>query len=196
LNEFAAAIDLERLANHRGSAFGATFTPQPTPIGFENALAIDMLARVQQSHVLVEDESRTIGRLALPEHLHATMQTAPLVVLDVPREERARRIFDEYVAVPLANGVAGAQLHARFGDAVDRIRRRLGGSRHTAMRGVLDDAFARERTDPGAHLAWIERLLEWYYDPMYDHQLTLKRSRVVAHGDRAVVRAYLHTTLG
>ena len=195
LNEFAAAIDLERLANHRGSAFGATFTPQPTPIGFENALAIEMLARLQQPHVLLEDESRTIGRLALPPDLHATIQTAPLIVLDVPREERGRRIYDEYIDAPLMRGVSGAQLHTHFTDAVDRIRRRLGGSRHSAMRDAIDAAFASDRAEPAAHLAWIERLLEWYYDPMYDHQLALKHSRVVIQGDRALVRAYLHTTL-
>jgi tRNA 2-selenouridine synthase len=195
LNEFVAAIDLERLANHRGSAFGATFTPQPTPIGFENALAIELLPHLQQPHVLLEDESRTIGRLALPANLHATMQTAPLIVLDVPREERARRIYHEYVHVPLSRGVSGAQLHARFTDAVDRIKRRLGGARQTAMRGALDAAFASAGADPAVHYAWIESLLEWYYDPMYDHQLALKRSRIVIEGDRALVRAYLHTTL-
>lgn len=196
LNEFGATIDLERLANHRGSAFGATFTPQPTPIGFENTLAIGLLAQLQRSQVLLEDESRTIGRLALPENLHATMQAAPLIVLDVPRDERASRIYDEYVGVPLSNGVPLAQLHARFAGAADRIRRRLGGSRHAALRATLDAAFASTHSEAAAHLPWIERLLEWYYDPMYDHQLTLKHGRVVMQGDRTRVRAYLTETLG
>ena len=80
LNEFDAIIDLERLVNHRGSAFGSMSTPQPTPIAFENRLAIEMLRAMGHSRIIVEDESRTIGRLALPDPLHFAMQAAPLVV--------------------------------------------------------------------------------------------------------------------
>ncbi len=65
LNQFDAIIDLERLVNHRGSAFGSNATTQPTPIAFENRLAIEMLAVSGRSPIIVEDEGRTIGRLAL-----------------------------------------------------------------------------------------------------------------------------------
>ena len=189
LNAFTAAIDLERLANHRGSAFGAAFSPQPTPIAFENGLAIAMLRMPPDATVLIEDESRTIGRLALPDALHAALQNAPLAVLDVGRHERAARILREYVEAPLGSGIASEQLHARFVGANDRIRRRLGGLRHAHVKRSIDDAFAS--SSPDAHLAWIEQLLEWYYDPMYDHQLATKKRRVVVQGDSTVVREYL-----
>jgi tRNA 2-selenouridine synthase len=196
LREFQAAVDLEGLANHRGSAFGATFSAQPTPIGFENEIGIELLVKSNYARLLVEDESRTIGRLAVPEHLHAAMQAAPLVVLDVPVELRARHIFDEYIRLPLHDGVPTELLHQRFGNAADRIRRRLGGVRHTAVRAAIDAAFARPAPDPQAHLHWITRLLEWYYDPMYDHQLTVKQGRIVKRGDHTAIRDYLSNALG
>ncbi len=191
LNEFDAIIDLERLVNHRGSAFGSMSTAQPTPIAFENRLAIEMLTAMERPRVIVEDEGRTIGRLALPDPLHAAMQAAPLVVVDAPRDERARRIYCEYIGAPLSEGTTLEQLRGRFCGAVDRIRRRLGGLRHADVRQLIEGAFDADPTDESAHLRWIERLLEWYYDPMYDHQLTAKQGRVVRSGDRATIRAYL-----
>ena len=195
LREFAANIDLERLVNHRGSAFGSTFTPQPTPIGFENRLAIEMLLKSSAPRLLIEDESRTIGRLALPDALHAAMQAAPLVVIDVSRNERVERIYREYLEEPLQIGVAPPELHRRFVDAVDRIRRRLGGLRHAEVRGAIDTAFATAETQPHLHLQWIRLLLDWYYDPMYDHQLTTKRARIIATGDPEAIRAFIREEL-
>ena len=58
-------IDLEGHANHRGSAFGRRLTPQPTPVTFECALASAYL-RLPGESLVVEDESRTIGRIGLP----------------------------------------------------------------------------------------------------------------------------------
>ena len=142
--------------------------------------------------VIVEDESRTIGRLALPDALHAAMQAAPLVVLDVPRHERAAAHLREYIEAPLiARHVGRLSCTSDSADALDRIRRRLGGLRHARMRELLDAAFATIRRDAAPHLVWIEQLLEWYYDPMYDHQLTAKQGRIVRTGDRAAISAYL-----
>jgi tRNA 2-selenouridine synthase len=195
LQEFAAALDLEKLANHRGSAFGAAITPQPTPIEFENSLAIAMMNLANCRTVLVEDESRTIGRLGLPDALHAAMQQAPLIVLEVPRAQRARHIFDEYISLARRDGLSDAALLQRFTGATDRIQRRLGGVRHAQIRTAIGAAFATANHAMDAHLAWIEQLLEWYYDPMYDHQLTAKQGRIVKRGDRAAIRSYLYEKL-
>jgi len=182
---FADAIDLERLANHRGSAFGATATKQPPPVAFENALAVALMRRQPCQHILLEDESRTIGRIGLPESLFAAMQRAPLVVLEASRDERARHILAEYVLTPLASGVEANALAEQYVAAVDRIARRLGGTRHAEVRATVVEAFAGR--DCAHHLRWIERLLEWYYDPMYDYQLGRKAHRIVARGDRVTV---------
>ncbi len=185
LNTLPHAMDLEGLACHRGSAFGARETPQPTPVSFENALAVAFL-RHRHDTLVVEDESRTIGRLALPEGWHRRMQSAPLALLEVPREQRVANVVQEYVTAPLSRGVPAASLHQRYRDALARIERRLGGARRQAVQAELDRAFAG-----GDHQPWIERLLEWYYDPMYDHQLGSKRSRIAVQGCADTVRGWL-----
>ena len=195
LREFDASIDLEQLVNHRGSAFGSAFTPQPTPISFENTLAIELMRKRSHPCLLIEDESRTIGRLALPIALHAAMQAAPLAVIEVSRDERVQRIHHEYVDGPLRAGVTAAELHRRFVDAVDRIRRRLGGQRHADVRSAINTAFGSGVTGSGLHLTWIGMLLDWYYDPMYDHQLMTKHGRIAAAGDRPAIRDFVRGRL-
>lgn len=186
LGTLGNAIDLEGRAAHRGSAFGATDRPQPAPVNFENTLAVDYL-RHRGGTVVVEDESRTIGRLAVPEAWHAHMQTVPLALLEVPMAVRVANIEREYVAGPLYRGIPPAALYARLSDALGRIRRRLGGDRHRRIQAELDNAFMAA----AGHGAWIERLLTWYYDPMYDYQLSGKRERVVIEGGPEEVRAFL-----
>ncbi|MFW6093289.1 MAG: tRNA 2-selenouridine(34) synthase MnmH [Pseudomonadota bacterium] len=187
LHRLPNAIDLEGLAAHRGSAFGARETPQPPPVAFENALAAAYLAHEPASLVL-EDESRTIGRLALPQGWHERMQHAPLAVLHAPLEERVANIIREYVLEPLSRGADREALHAHYSDALKRIERRLGGARRKAVQAELDRAFAG-----GDHGRWVERLLTWYYDPMYDHQLERKRGRVVCEGSAETVTAFLQS---
>jgi tRNA 2-selenouridine synthase len=97
------SIDLEGLANHRGSAFGAQPGGQPTPINFENCLAM-AFSRHSTGMLLLEDESRTIGRLALPEAWYLHMQQAPVVILETTLTERVANITREYVHEPLASG--------------------------------------------------------------------------------------------
>jgi tRNA 2-selenouridine synthase len=179
------AIDLEGLAQHRGSAFGARETGQPTPVSFDNMLAAAFLQHTQEALVL-EDESRTIGRLALPQGWHERMQGAPLAVLQVSLEQRVANITREYITAPLAQGVPERVLYARYSDALQRIQRRLGGIRRQAVQAALEQGFAH-----GDHARWIELLLRWYYDPMYDHQLENKHGRVAVQGCPDTVRAYL-----
>ncbi len=178
-------IDLEGLARHRGSAFGAREAPQPPPVTFENALACAWL-RHPTATAVVEDESRTIGRLALPQAWHSHMQTVPLALLEVSLEQRVSNIQREYVTDPLQRGVAAETLRTRYQDALRRIERRLGGVRRQAVEAALNRAF-----DGADHGAWIEPLLVWYYDPMYDHQLSGKRQRIVVQGCPAGVREFL-----
>ena len=185
LREQPDSIDLERLANHRGSAFGAQPCAQPAPVSFENSLAVAYL-QLRSERVLLEDESRTIGRLALPASWHQRMQQAPLLVLERSLGERAAIIRQEYVDEPLAAGTPASDLHERYRGALDRIRKRLGGARHSEVAQALSRGF-----ETGAHERWIEQLLSWYYDPMYDYQLEQKQDRIMARGDADEVRAYL-----
>jgi tRNA 2-selenouridine synthase len=190
LKRIGESIDLEGLAQHRGSAFGGQREPQPTPITFENALAIDLLKHESRAtrEILLEDESRTIGRLAIPSPIHERMKSAPLVVLEVEMSRRIDNILEEYVHEALG-AQSGEQLEASLCDALERIQRRLGGVRYAEIRELVKRAFASR--DDDAHRRWIARLLADYYDPQYDYQLTAKSERVVFRGDAAEVTLWL-----
>ncbi len=196
------AIDLEGLANHRGSSFGRYATPQPPQIGFENALAYAQIAHDGAGHsrLIIEDESRNIGRCYIPDAVFALFQQGGVVVLETPLEERVENTFDEYVRVAQedyarqhAAGTAPYPWIEVMRHNLTRIRKRLGDKRYREIQGLLDAAWEhQERTgDPGHHRAWIERLLVEYYDPMYDWQIERKQERIVFRGDKAAVLAYL-----
>ena len=201
LREFAAAIDLEDLAKHRGSAFGGRTEPQPTQTTFENSLAHALLAQWRNDHAatLYEDESHLIGRTVLPEALFLRLKRSALVIVDVPLEERALHIRLEYVDEPLAHLIqAGAAdpheaLAARLTASLGRVQRRLGGQRHDLVLHDLAAAFAdhAQTGDPTAHRHWIEALLEHYYDPMYAYQQRNHGRSVTFRGDPRAVQDYL-----
>ena len=187
----ASGIDLEALANHRGSAFGGREQPQPTPIAFENALAVALLRLPETTTVPLEDEGRTIGRLVIPEPLFDAMQRAPIALLETTDEARVHNILTEYV---LQAPAPQTQLPA----ALARIARRLGGSRYRRIAGLMNAAFAAgdPRDHGDAHRQWIRALLEHYYDPMYDHQLATKAARIAMRGDAGQVAAHLAEAQG
>ena len=177
-------IDLEALANHRGSSFGAHLTPQPPPVGFENALAVALLKLDANAPVAVEDESRAIGRLAIPASVYDAMQRAPIIVLEVDRATRIDNIHREYV-------VQAGYPRQRLLAALGRIQRRLGGTRHQHIAALMAAAFNQASAE--LHRQWIGCLLDWYYDPMYDYQLARKEQRIVRCGPPDEMAAYLRS---
>jgi tRNA 2-selenouridine synthase len=202
LQNVANAVDLEGLANHRGSAFGKRLGGQPTQIGFENALSIALLKRrhaAPQTAIVLEDESRLIGRIAVPEVLRDSMTKAPLAVIEMPLADRVEHTFHNYILQNLSDWQAQAGDVAGFASFAEELRqnlatlqRRLGGHRHSQLLAEMNAALAAHaRGNPEAHRAWIEWLLRDYYDPMYAYQLGLKSGRVVFRGSYAEVAAYL-----
>jgi tRNA 2-selenouridine synthase len=172
-----SAVDLESLANHRGSAFGAYGTPQPAQIDFENALAIAFLKL--PDYVVLEDESRLIGRINLPVPLQTAMKSAPICLLEDTIENRIERIRREYVELPLVTTSPDEVLASLLG-SVDAIKNRLGGVRHKELVSDLIEAFRSQgQNDASHHAVWIKKLLTDYYDPMYEYQLDKKRGRIV-----------------
>ncbi len=186
LRRVRGGIDLEALANHRGSAFGGYCTPQPAPVAFENALAAALLGVRQDAPIILEDEGRTVGRLAIPTPLFDAMRTAPIVLLETPDAERVDNILREYV-------LDAERARERLPAALARIERRLGGARYRQIAARMTAAFAAgaPAQHPLAHREWIRALLKHYYDPMYDHQIAGKAARIVLRGDAERVAAYL-----
>jgi tRNA 2-selenouridine synthase len=89
-------IDLEGMANHRGSLFGARAGGQPSQKAFEGRLAL-ALARLDPARpVVVEAESSKIGNLSLPPRLWRGMVAAPRVAVAAPLEHRAAYLTRAY----------------------------------------------------------------------------------------------------
>ncbi|WP_410218214.1 tRNA 2-selenouridine(34) synthase MnmH [Paracoccus sp. (in: a-proteobacteria)] len=92
-------IDLEGLANHRGSIFGGMPGGQPSQKMFESRLALAFEALDPACPVLVEAESSRIGNLNVPKAMWQAICAAPRIQLDVPVEGRAVFTADRYAGV-------------------------------------------------------------------------------------------------
>lgn len=205
LNSLPNSVDLEGLAHHRGSSFGRRPGGQPSQLNFENALGVALLKvthgeRVgHDAPVLLEDEGRMVGSCALPPALQQAMAHAPLVVMDVPLEERIEHTWRNYILRKLEEWQSVLGDSAGFDAFADdlnqslyRVRKRLGGARYQNTAMQLDKALAAHRAgNPALHRDWIQSLLVDYYDPMYDYQLDKRADQILFRGDRAAVTAHL-----
>lgn len=155
----AQIVDLEALARHRGSAFGGdTVRGQPSQEQFENDLAMALAAIPLDARLWIEDESRGIGSCQLPMPLYAAMNSAPLYLLQCPRQRRVDRIVEGY----------SSKDPEELCGAVMRLERRLGGLR---TKQVLD--FIRQR-----NFASATDLLLDYYDKAYERMLSQRLGSV------------------
>ena len=202
----ALAIDLERIAQHFGSAFGALIGSQPTQGSFENQLylrgseiLLDGPSAGGSPPVLVEDESRRIGKVMLPLELYELMSRSSRVEIVLSVEQRVQQIIHDYIDETIALRsdepieLVCDSLAEFFKAAVTRLRKRLGDERARRLIGCIDDAAARHRVtgDSSFHHSWIEPLLREYYDPLYEWDLSKKRSTIVFEGGTEEVRQYL-----
>lgn len=202
INQLANSLDLEGLANHRGSAFGPTATPQPTPINFENALAVALLKFEAAGHdfLILEDEGRHIGSLGIPQSLFERMCESPIVRLEVNQSERVAVSIQEYILdihaqfqSLVGNSRANQALADHLLTSLDKVKKRLGGLRHRQIReqmqAALDEYFSSGALAQFEPL--IKTLLIDYYDPMYDYQAEIKADRVVFSGSRGEVENFI-----
>jgi tRNA 2-selenouridine synthase len=158
-------IDLEGIANHKGSAFGNIGMPkQPGQEMFENLLATELRQSmvnsewsikdsphspltIHYSPIWLEDESQRIGLVNLPNDFWKTMRQSPIYFLDIPFEERLKHIVEEY----------GQLDRQRMIDAIGRIREKLGGLNAKTAIQLLEEGNTTESF----------RILLKYYDKFY-----------------------------
>jgi len=194
-------IDLEGLANHRGSSFGRYTTPQPQQIDFEDQLAYKLIQHENEGHkqLVIEHESHNIGRVFIPKPVFENLQQGSLIILETPVEERVQITYDEYVISALEqykihHGEDGEQVW--FDDmsaSLDRIKKRLGSERYHSLKVVLENAFRVQRVSGKleAHKEWVQALLEEYYDPMYDYQIEKTPIPIIFRGNEASILEFL-----
>lgn len=173
------ALDLEGLANHRGSAFGGFPAGQPAQQTFENALAATVHLAAPRI-TLVEDEARFVGRAEVPDYIFNEIQKSPVIVLEATQEERIARIVQEYVFEPTDRSsrfVVREELEANL----NKLRKRLGGMRTDECLRALNYADHEERwLSVEAHTAWVDVLLRHYYDKLYARAMIRLAARPVA----------------
>ncbi len=160
-------IDLENLANHKGSAFGAIGQkPQPGQEMFENRLAFELYKATQFSgqmfnevpttnnnpgDIWIEDESRHIGMVGIPKTFWELMRKSTLYFLDIPFEERLNHIVSTY----------GGFDKKELVNSIMRIQKRLGGlETKNAINYLLENKVKECFT-----------ILLSYYDKLYTNSL-------------------------
>ena len=194
------SVDLEGLANHRGSAFGRRVTEQPTQIGFELALGVQLLKHRHAGHqkLLLEDEGRLIGRCALPLSLQAARQDADWIQLDASVDARVEHSYENYILqnldeLMIQDAARGFEQFATgLLESLERIQKRLGGQRYAELKAIMQDALAaHERGNPETHKTWISELLTGYYDPMYNYQMNSRTKPPLFRGTEKEVVEYL-----
>ena len=188
LNKFKQAIDIEGIANHRGSAFGRTNTAQPSCANFENILAFNYLNNDYPS-ILLEDESKRIGKASLPKQWYNKMQESDLIVMDLKIEERVHNIVNEYVRLPLESIESPDLLRNQYLGALEKIQKRLGGVLFKKIYALIENAFLTNSFQN--HEKWVYDLLHFYYDPMYNHKLELRKEYIVHMGDTDSCHDYI-----
>ena len=203
LNNIPHSIDLEGLANHRGSAFGKRLGGQPPQISFENSLSVEFLRNEHtfgKKPIVLEDESRLIGRLCLPPTLLSAMNQAPLILVETELEERVSHSYENYIlrnCKDSLNSFGAEEGFERFSQelkqSLHNIRRRLGQERYIKLNSQMEQALHQQsKGDGSAHRDWIEVLLHDYYDPMYNYQIKQKSDRVTFRGRPEAITEYLN----
>ncbi len=207
LQQTVYKLDLEGLARHRGSTFGAQVNHlQPTQIDWENQLSVTCLKyrhSYPKAGLLIEDESRKIGQNSLPFSFHNKMKASPILLLECEIEKRISRIRSDYIETtwPLYQRKFQTTAEAAFAEFVltrlERLKKRLGGLRHKQLedtfKAALRHLFATGQGD-GFDPA-IRILLEDYYDPMYHYQLEKKQDQILFRGSEPEILEWVHTHL-
>jgi tRNA 2-selenouridine synthase len=166
-------VDLEGMARHFGSAFGNLDShAQPSTEQFANDLAWrleEIDARTSSTSRLqpiwVENESRQIGRVHVPETFHKHLRQAPVLELERTGDDRVRHLLSMY----------GDASRTALTDAFERIRTKLGGQHAQAAIAHVE----------AGELAEAARIALVYYDKTYRHGLD-QRERMRAVDGRGL----------
>ena len=152
-------LDLEDLANHKGSAFGGLLMPQqPSTEQFQNQLFEEILQLDLTKRIWVEDESIAIGKIFLPHDFWVRMSESPLVQVDVNKDIRIQRLVSEY----------GPADRDEFLAIMGKVVTKLGGQHYNA---------AKEKLLQGDMAFTIDILLT-YYDKAYLNSISKRKDRI------------------
>ena len=203
LDELDNTIDLEQLANHRGSTFGGFAKEQPTQINFENALAYRLIQFQDKNYknLIIEHESHNIGRSFIPKPVYENLMDGKLVILQTPLKQRVEIIFEDYILNSLQEYTQKYREDSIkvwadvINGSLDKMQKRLGSKLYTELKVIFQNALSQhiENNNLEAYKLLIEKLLVEYYDPMYDYQLEKTTIPIIFRGEHSQILEFLNT---
>ena len=143
-------LDLEALANHRGSLLGRRPGGQPSQKAFESALASQLVALAPDRPVIVEAESSKVGDINLPPMLWAAMKSAPWLEINAPLDKRAVYLAEAYADVL---------------DNTSALKDMLSPLRYYRGHAVVEHWCAL--ADAGDRVGFCRAIAAEHYDPAY-----------------------------
>ncbi len=202
LEKLPNAVDLESIARHRGSSFGGYAKEQNTQISFENDLAYELIQKyhVGVRQIVIEHESKNIGRCYIPQEVYANLMRGGLILLQAPMEKRVEITHKEYVQNAIEEfarefgkeeGIEKWRERTLF--RLAKIRKRLGDLRYRTLSAIFENALQtyKQSGELEEFKEFIEILLRDYYDPMYDYQIEKTALKIIFKGDEAAVLEFL-----
>jgi len=162
----AQVLDLEQLANHRGSVLGLVpGSPQPGQKQFESRLW-DRLRRFDPARpVYIESESKKVGDLRVPERLVDCMRAAPCIHLELPHEARVKLLMQDYAFFVTDTEAFCERLNAlRVLRGKELVAAWQGAARAGHTEGVVRELLLHHY-DP-IYLQSIERNFAGYTEPL------------------------------
>jgi tRNA 2-selenouridine synthase len=149
-------IDLERIANHKGSAFGGLGqSPQPKPEQFENNLHLAVSRIDCNKTCWLEDESKSLGTCYIPEPFWVQLKAAPVFKIHLPNERRIRHLMNQYASFPIET----------LSDCIRPLAKRMGTE---SMNNALEALQQNQ-------LEEVAKIMLRYYDKAYHFSATKKQ---------------------
>lgn len=154
LRRFPNSLDLEELAQHRGSLMGAVGLKPNSQKKFENLLLERLNELREEKYIFVEGESRRVGNCIIPEFLFKAMLGGINVKVTRSMEKRIQAMVEEYFSVP---------------EIVDEIKNII-----PQFREIISEQNKRlivSLIEKGDYHEASRMIFEKYYDPLYEHGL-------------------------
>ena len=154
-------LDLEKRANHKGSAFGALgMEKQPSTAQFQNLLYHDLLKLENGKRIWIESESLSVGKVYLPETLWETMNNSNVIELYIEKSDRAKRVVEEYGHFDIS----------QLAQSIEKIKNRFGGNRVNEALKLLEEN----------ELEKVAMMLLDYYDKAYTFSKAKYKKKEIA----------------
>lgn len=146
-------MDLEGMAQHRGSIFGQIGLTPNNQKTFESLLVHELIRLKKRSFILLEAESKRIGKAVLPEFISNAKQAGTVLMIEMPLEQRVKHIIEDYE--PVKNKAVCL-------DAFMRIKKKI----HTPIANQIHHYLLINDFEQAVSL-----LLKHYYDERYHHKM-------------------------